>query len=284
MNANRLGRGLEALIRPVDELESGQRPGVFEIPLENIVPNPHQPRKDFDNEMLEELAASIKEKGLLTPITVHALNDHYVLIAGERRWRAAKRVGLKKIPGYVVEPKSDSDMMEMALIENIQRENLNSIEEAEGYAFLNSRFGLQQEKIAQAVGKKRVTISNALRLLNLPSEIKESLRQGEITAGHGRAILMTKTTRGRLKLWKSIIHDGLSVRQAEALASDNPELKAKKANAKAPSAQFRNLEDQLISTLGTKVKIKGSRGKGTIEISYYSDDDLERIIDIIQSS
>jgi len=281
VNANRLGRGLEALIRPADELDSAQKPGVFEIPIDNIAPNPHQPRQTFDDEALEELAASIKEKGLLTPITVHAQDDHYVLIAGERRLRASKRIGLKKIPGYVIEPKSEADMMEMALIENIQRENLNPIEEAEGYAFLNSQFGLQQEKIAQAVGKKRVTVSNALRLLHLPSEIKESIKQGGITAGHGRAILMTKTPHAMLKLWKKIVDDGLSVRQSEALASASTKLK--KTKITKANAQFQHLENQLISALGTKVKIKGTKGKGTIEISYFSDDDLERIIEIIQT-
>ncbi len=282
MTANRLGRGLEALIRPADELDSTQKPGVFEIPVDNIVPNPHQPRQEFDDEALEELALSIREKGILTPITVQAMDDHYVLVAGERRLRASKKLGLSKIPGYIVEPKSDADMMEMALIENIQRENLNPLEEAEAYAYLNSEFGLSQEKIAKAVGKKRVTISNALRLLNLPSEIKQSLRDGDITAGHGRAILMAKTTRAMLKIWNDVIQNGLSVRQAETRASTSKTKKTThKTNIRIQA--FGSIEDELIRHLGTKVKIKGTGNKGHIEISYFSDEDLERIIEIIQS-
>ncbi len=283
MNASRLGRGIEALIRPADELETGPKPGVFEIPVDNIKPNPHQPRQEFKREALDELAASIREKGLLTPITVQVMEDHYVLVAGERRWRAVKLIGLKKIPGYVVNPKSDADMMEMALIENIQRENLNAIEEAEAYAFLNSQFGLKQDKIAEAVGKNRVTISNALRLLSLPTEIKESLREGAISAGHGRALLMLKSARAMLKLWHVVVETGLSVRQTEAAASQYYQPASKKSKSKPKKNAFQNLEDRFIRALGTKVKIRGSSSKGKIEISYFNADDLERILEILES-
>lgn len=283
MTVNRLGRGLEALIRPVDELEKGASPGVLEIPLASIIPNPHQPRQEFDEETMGELADSIREKGVLTPITVQLKDGQYILIAGERRYRASKMVGLTTIPGYVVHVKSDADIMEMALVENIQRENLNAIEEAEAYAFLNSQFNLTQEKIAKAVGKKRVTISNSLRLLNLPTEIRQSLRKGEISAGHGRAILMLKTPREQLKLWAVINRQGLSVRQAEELAAA-----AKTVNATAPKGRrvnptIQSLENELISLLGTKVRVKARAGKGSIEIFWFSEDDLERLLELLRS-
>ena len=179
MSSNRLGRGLEALIIPREETSSI---GTLKINVNNISPNPHQPRQQFDETALQELVASIKEKGILTPITVRDDAGNYILIAGERRLRAAKLAGLVDIPAYVIEVENDAEMMEMALIENIQRENLNPIEEAEAFAVLNSKYGLSQEAVAISVGKKRVTITNSLRLLNLPSEIKESIKMGEISA------------------------------------------------------------------------------------------------------
>jgi len=214
MAAKRLGRGLEALIHGPEKADLG-RPGVTEMPIENIVANPLQPRKDgLDEKSLEELTASIKQKGVITPITVQQDEDNFILIAGERRLRASKLAGLKQIPGYVITISDESEMMEIALIENIQRENLNPIDEAEGYAILQSKFNRSQSDIASAVGKKRVTISNALRLLKLPGDIKNSLRDKKISAGHGRAILMMKTMTGMMKLYKMIIEKDLSVRAA----------------------------------------------------------------------
>jgi len=205
MAAKRLGRGLEALIHGPEKADLG-RPGVTEMPIENIVANPLQPRKDgLDEKSLEELIASIKQKGVITPITVQQDEDNFILIAGERRLRASKLAGLKHIPGYVVTISDESEMMEIALIENIQRENLNPIDEAEGYAILQSKFNRSQSDIANAVGKKRVTISNALRLLKLPSDIKNSLRDRKVSAGHGRAILMMKTAAGMMKLYKIMV-------------------------------------------------------------------------------
>ena len=208
MATKRLGKGLEALIRPYEEMQTPVPAGVTEIALSKIKANPNQPRKDgLDNTSLEELVASIKEKGVITPITVREFDKGFMLVAGERRWRASKLAGLKKIPVYIVEVADDAEHMEMALIENIQRENLNSIEEAEAYKVLQNDFNLDQTAIAKAVGKKRVTISNSLRLLNLPAEIKASLRKGEISAGHGRAVLAMKTPATQIKLWQRFLNE-----------------------------------------------------------------------------
>ncbi|NOZ74489.1 MAG: ParB/RepB/Spo0J family partition protein, partial [FCB group bacterium] len=254
MSANRLGRGLEALIRPNEDVVSGIKPGVMKIPLALIDSNPYQPRKEFDEAGLEELTTSIREKGVLTPVTVQASGERFTLIAGERRCRAARKAKISEIPAYVVEVSGESDLMEMALIENIQREDLNPVEEAEGYAVLHSKFDLSQEQIARVVGKNRVTVTNSLRLLNLPPKIKASLKNGEITAGHGRAILMMKTPRAMEKLWTTIKTHDLSVRKAEQLARDRQADALKKPKPKTqvdPTVQ--SLENGLISALGTKV-------------------------------
>lgn len=279
MSSNRLGKGLEALIIPREEIISS---GTLKININNISPNPHQPRQHFDEGALQELVASIKEKGILTPITVRDDSGNYVLIAGERRLRAAKLAGLIEVPAYVIEVEDDAEMVEMALIENIQRENLNPIEEAEAYAVLNSKYGLSQEAVAKSVGKKRVTVTNSLRLLNLPSEIKESIKKGEISAGHGRAILIMKTTQAMVKLWQQIINKNLSVRGAEALAKSyairNLGVSQRK---KEIDPRIKHLEDELISALGTKVKLTYQKGSGKIIVNYFSDDDFERIFSLL---
>ena len=291
MSVNRLGKGLEALIRPEAEQKkkpgkapAATKPGVTEIPLKEIRPNPNQPRRDFDESALEELAASIKEKGVLTPVTVRDTEDGYELVAGERRWRASKKCRKRTIPAYVITVKDDAEMMEMALIENIQREDLNSLEESEAFAVLNSKFEMSHVAIAKAVGKKRVTVSNSLRLLKLPPDIRKSLRKGDISAGHARAILQAKTGPAMNKIWKAILNKDLSVRGAEALvkASTKPP-KKKKIIFSKKSHQIQALENQLIEVLGTKVALKPGKKGGAIEISYFSDDDLERILDLINS-
>ena len=290
MSNNRLGKGLEALIRP-EKKESKKkkrtkrtstRSGISEILISDIRPNPNQPRRECDEATLEELASSIKLKGVVTPITVRRVEKGFELIAGERRWRASKISSKRKIPAYVINVKNDAEIMEIALIENIQRQDLNALEESEAYAVLNSKFGMSHNEIAKAVGKKRVTISNSLRLLKLPSEIRNSLRKGVITAGHARAILQGKTTNQMIKAWKKIIESNLSVRNSETLFKSAVQpLKRKKK--KIYSQQVKSVEDKLIEILGTKVKLKAGKNKGSIEISYYSDDDLERIIELIES-
>jgi len=285
MAAKRLGRGLEALIHGPEKEDLGHQ-GVTDIPIENIVANPLQPRKDgLDEKSLEELTASIKQKGVITPITVQQNKDNFILIAGERRLRASKLAGLKRIPGYVVTISDESEMMEIALIENIQRENLNPIDEAEGYAILHRKFNRTQGDIASAVGKKRVTISNALRLLKLPSDIKNSLRDRKISAGHGRAILGMKTTAGMMKLYKVIIEKDLSVRAAEAFAKGKSTKKSKPTRSKSlgTNHQIRSVENELISVLGTKVRLHYSKKGGKIEIQFFSDDDLDRVLDLLRS-
>ena len=284
MSSKRLGRGIEALINSElnDKSKKPNSPGVSYINLSDIKPNPDQPRRDFNNNSLDELSKSIKEKGVITPITIRESNKGYEIIAGERRWRAAKKAKLKSIPAYLLNIGDEAEMMEVALIENIQREDLNPIEEAEGYAVLNSKYSLSHDGIAKTIGKKRTTISNALRLLKLPPEIRKSIRNGEITAGHGRAILQKKSISAMKNLWKKIVNESLSVRSAESLVKQ----KAKKKKIKSvvvPSAPIKAIENQLIEIFGTKVKLKPAQIGGSIEIIYFSDDDLERIIDLLQS-
>ena len=290
MSNNRLGKGLEALIRPEKKepkkkkrtKRTSTNPGVAEILISDIRPNPNQPRREFDKATLEELASSIKLKGVVTPITVRRAEKGFELIAGERRWRASKILNKRKIPAYVINVKNDAEIMEIALIENIQRQDLNALEESEAYAVLNSKFGMSHNEIAKAVGKKRVTISNSLRLSKLPSKIRNSLRKGVITAGHARAILQGKTTNQMIKAWKKIIDNNLSVRDSEALFK-SPVQSMKRKKKKIYSQQVKGIEDKLIEILGTKVKLKARKNNGSIEISYYSDDDLERIIELIES-
>ena len=284
MSSKRLGRGIEALINSElnDKSKKPNSPGVSYINLSDIKPNPDQPRRDFNNTSLDELSKSIKEKGVITPITVRESNKGYEIIAGERRWRAAKKAKLKSIPAYILNIGDEAEMMEVALIENIQREDLNPIEEAEGYAVLNSKYSLSHNGIAKTIGKKRTTISNALRLLKLPPEIRKSIRSGEITAGHGRAILQKKSIAAMKNLWKKIVNEALSVRAAESLVKPKPK-KKKIKSVIVPKAPIRAIENQLIEIFGTKVKLKPAQIGGSIEIIYFSDDDLERIIDLIQS-
>ena len=285
MPTKRLGKGIDALIRPQSNQDVAPA-GVISIQISDIKTNPHQPRKIFDKKSLEELAASIKEKGVITPITVKLENNGYVLIAGERRLRASKLIKKKQIPAYIIELTSDSEMMEVALIENIQRENLNSIEESEAYAVLQGKFNLSQSKIAVAVGKSRTTITNALRLLQLPIEVKKSISDNRISAGHGRAILAMKTESKMLNLWKMILEQNLSVRAAEALVKGKT-IKFSKNNKKkikSKKASVRKIEDELISIFGTKVQLNHKDNKGgSIVVDYFSNDDLERLLDLIRT-
>ena len=284
MSSKRLGKGINAIINPnyKKNADYSSRPSVNRVKINNIKPNPDQPRRDFDKKSLEELSLSIKNKGIITPITIRKSGKHYEIVAGERRWRAAKKANLKSIPAYILNIKDNSEMMQVALIENIQREDLNAIEEAEGYAILNSKHGLSHDEIANTIGKKRTTISNALRLLKLPPEIRKSIREGKISAGHGRAILQKKTISAMQVFWKKIINESLSVRAAEALVRPSGRVKKiRKVNVNKGSTK--GIEDKLIEIFGTKVKLKPSQVGGSIEIVYFSDDDLDRILDLLQS-
>ena len=284
MSSKRLGKGINAIINPDSEknANSSNRSGVNKVKINNIKPNPDQPRRDFDKKSLEELSLSIKNRGVITPITIRESGKDYEIVAGERRWRAAKKANLKSIPAYIIDVKNNSEMMQVALIENIQREDLNAIEEAEGYAILNSKYGLSHDEIANTIGKKRTTISNALRLLKLPPEIRRSIREGKISAGHGRAILQKKTISAMQVFWKKIINESLSVRAAEALVRPLGKVKKiRKVGLKKGSTK--GIEDKLIEIFGTKVNLKPSQVGGSIEIVYFSDDDLDRILDLLQS-
>ena len=284
MSSKRLGKGINAIINPDSKknANSSKRTGVNKVKINDIKPNPDQPRRDFDKKSLEELSLSIKNKGVITPITLRKSGKDYEIVAGERRWRAAKKANLKSIPAYIIDIKNNSEMMQVALIENIQREDLNAIEEAEGYAILNSKYGLSHDEIANTIGKKRTTISNALRLLKLPPEIRKSIRAGKISAGHGRAILQKKTISAMQVFWKKIINESLSVRAAEALVRPLGRVK-KIRKVKVKKGSTKGIEDKLIEIFGTKVKLKPSQVGGSIEIVYFSDDDLDRILDLLQS-
>lgn len=256
-----------------------------------LKPNPHQPRTEFDEDALKELADSIREHGIIQPIIVEDAGDGtYFIIAGERRTRAARLAGLAEVP-VIIKKFSDERKLEVALIENIQRENLNPVEEAQAYHKLMTLGNLSQEETAARVGKNRSTVANALRLLKLPEDISSSLASGQITAGHARALLSVLNPSEQRILFGRIIGNGLSVREAERMAAElnnggragSPEKKQnrKPDNNPVQSVEIRDLEQKFIDILGTKVAIKGSLEKGSIEISYFSRDDLDRIYDIL---
>ena len=276
-----LGKGLGALIPEFEKEES--RTLLF-CGIEEIVPNRSQPRKHFDESKLQELAESIKEKGILEPLIVRRIDGGYELIVGERRWRAAQKAGLKEVPVLVKEIEG-REVLEFSLIENLQREDLNPIEEAEAFKRLIEEFNLSQGELATRIGKDRTTIANVLRLLKLPSEIRNHLLQNRITSGHARAILSLETKEKQKELCALIIRRDLSVREAEALAkrwSEKPKRAVTPAKERSDlESQFNSLQDSLRRHLGTKVHItqKGKRGK--IEIEYYSFEDLERIMEAI---
>ncbi|MCK4813923.1 MAG: ParB/RepB/Spo0J family partition protein [Candidatus Marinimicrobia bacterium] len=284
-----LGRGLDILIPTFNTGDGTQQ----EMPVKNIdiysiKPNPYQPRREFTRDEMLELAQSIKEKGLITPITVTEINGEYILIAGERRLRACKQLNMNTIPVYFRDIESKDELLELALIENVQRENLNPIEEAMAYRALIERYGLSQENIAEHIGKKRSTITNSLRLLKLPREIRESLISAEITSGHARAILAAENHNTMIKVWRQIIKKGLSVREAEKLTQKSLADTKRSATTAATGAAPRDpvilkLESAFQQALGTKVRIKHRHPGGNIDISYYSSEDLERILEIIET-
>lgn len=282
MNKNRgLGKGLGALI---PELEAENTGPSQEVDIELITANPYQPRKEFSDEKLTELSESIREHGVIQPLIVRQVNGKYELIAGERRLRASKLAGLTKVP-VVIREMSDETMMEVALVENLQREDLNPIEEAEAYRRLMNEFHLTQEEISKKVGKSRPAIANFLRLLNLPSEIRDDLARGTLTMGHARALLGLKTAEEQKHAWSKIQKQNLSVRETEELIhrlNESPLVsrETKKSATKQNPSKDPNLlelEEELQQVLGTKVVISPSGSGGKIEIDFYSSEDLERI-------
>ena len=260
--------------------------GKLWINPELLRPNPYQPRQEFDPEQLKELSDSIKENGVIQPVTIEDAKDGtFYIIAGERRTRASRLAGLEKIP-VQLSAFSDQKKLEVALIENIQRADLNPVEEARAYYKLMELGGLKQEEVAHKVGKNRATVANAIRLLKLPEDIQNALVSGQITAGHARALLMVKDKMNMHILFGKIVGQGLSVHQTEVMASEinNPQPKIKKndgAKSLTRDPDLIDVETQLIQKLGTKVQIKGSYEKGSIEISYFSKDDFNRLFDFI---
>ncbi len=286
LNSNKrgLGRGLEALI-PQKTIFSGGRT-IVNIDLAKIVPNPRQPRTVFTKDNLQELADSIKEQGVIEPILTRMRDGKYELVAGERRWRAARLAGLAIIPS-IIKDFTDEQSLEIALIENLQREDLNPMDEAEGYAMLMKEFNLTQEKVAKKVSKDRSTVANMLRILSLPEKIKESLRSEQISVGHARALLALGDAEKQLEAWKTILNSKLNVRDIEVLVSggkkDQPAKKGGRKRAYTKNAELNALVERLTTFLGTKVKILGTQDRGRIEIDYYSKDDLERLLEVIWS-
>ena len=278
-----LGRGLGALIPGYDAETSGPL-DEQEIKLIDIEPNRDQPRKSFDPEPLESLAESIRQHGIIQPILVQRQdNGRYTIIAGERRWRAARMAGLKTIPA-VVRNTDTSNIMELALIENLQREDLNPLDEAEGYRFLSSEYGLTREQISQRIGKSQSAISNALRLLTLPEQILDMLKNGSITGGHAKMLVSMEDKEWQLELAQKIVTEGLSVREVERLAK-RPRVTfvVREQRTDEKHVYIRNIQDDMCRLLGTKVKINTGKRKNKIEIEYYSDEDLDRILNIWKS-
>lgn len=278
-----LGRGLDSLIS-MDNIQTGGSSAINEIELSQIIPNPEQPRTWFDEESLEELAASIRELGIIQPLTLRKMGgDQYQIISGERRFRAAKMAGLTTIPAYI-RTANDSELTEMALIENIQREDLNAIEIALTFKKLIEQYNLTQEQLSSRIGKKRATIANFLRLLKLPAEVQLGLRDRCVDMGHARALLAVEDPKMQLKLYNEIIKKGLSVRQVEELAKlCNQQQDGEQEKGKKPSIseEYELLKNHLSNTFRTNVQFTcDKQGKGKISFPFKNEQELERLIAI----
>jgi ParB family chromosome partitioning protein len=289
-----LGRGLASLIPrqaavpplPVGGQDDGVSNDIIaSIALDRIQRNPYQPRAEFEPVALDELKRSIQEKGIIQPVTVRRLGDEYQLISGERRVRAAREAGLKQIPAYIIRVRSNEEMLELALIENLQREHLNPIEIAISYKRLIDECRYTQEEVSQKIGKDRTTITNFLRLLRLPEPIQNAVRKGEISSGHARAIVAIDDPERQMEIFRKTIGRGLSVRDVERLAREKTGKKGVRRpgahGAGAVSSSLSSIEERLRQFLGTRVQVRMLQdGKGEIVIEYYSADDLERILEI----
>jgi len=275
-----LGKGLDALF-DIKESVSEEKDSISEIRLSLIEPNPDQPRKTFDDEQLKVLSESIKKHGIIQPIIVTSEeNGFYKIIAGERRWRAAKMCGLTTIPA-IVRSYEKQNAAEIALIENLQREDLNPIEEAEGFSYLMENFGLTQEQVGEKVGKSRSAVANSIRLLSLSENLIDMVRKGIISSGHARGLLSIESETGRQEMAQKIIEEQMSVRELEK-AVDNTKKTGKKKEKNETIPEILDLERKISGTMGAKVKIKHGKKKGKIEIEYYNLDDLNRIIQILE--
>lgn len=275
-----LGKGLGLLVGEADAETAGMRPDST-LPINKIRPNKGQPRKTFKAEDLAELADSIKQNGILQPLLVRRQADHYEIVAGERRYQAAKAAGLEEVP-VIIREISDEDVFKLALIENLQRSDLTPLEEAQGYRQLIKEKGLTQEELAQALSKSRSTITNTLRLLDLPQEVQSLVDEGKLTAGHARAILAVPNEEGRIRLANKVVEEHLSVRQTESLAPLFSVSQQTEKAVRLPVPQsFKRAARQMKLALDTNVKVKNVRGKNKIEIEFKSEDELAHIVDLL---
>lgn len=281
MSAKGLGRGLGALMGDLTAEEPASKSPYQLLPLHKVEPNPNQPRQDFDPEQLEALARSIQEHGVVQPLTVRPLpNGYYQIIAGERRWRAARMAELKEIPAVIMEA-DDKKTTELALIENLQRQDLNPVEEALGYQSLISDYGLTQEEAASRVGKSRPAVTNALRLLQLTPEILEMVRKGSLSAGHARAVLSLKSPQKQQQAAQKIVALGLSVRQAELLCKNMEREPAPQKPVSLAVDYVAECEKSLSRHLGRGVKIVNGKRKGRFELEFYGQEDLQKLLDAL---
>lgn len=271
-----LGKGLGALIASAEDEDTGVR----EVRINDVEPNNEQPRKHFNDEKLSQLADSIKQHGIVQPLIVKKVEDTYRIVAGERRWRAARLAGLSTVP-VIIRELSSKQVMEIALIENLQREDLNPIEEAEAYEKLINDFGMTQEEISKTVGRSRPAIANSIRLLSLQDKLRLLVINGEISSGHARSLLAVEDGELQLKAADEIIRKGLNVRETEALVKNLLTRKEKKKAAKL-SEEFQAIEDKFRNFFGTKVKLMNGRKNGKILIEYYSMDELDRIVNVVE--
>ena len=282
-----LGKGLDAFfpdVKPADlSFSSPAGETVIELKLSQVEPDKNQPRRSFDEEKLSELADSIREHGVITPIIVNDLeNGFYRIVAGERRWRASKLAGVKSIPAIVRHMDKDK-LYEVSLIENLQRQDLNPIEEAKGYKRLTEEFSLTQEQISKRLGKSRSSVANSLRILNLPKKVIDLIESGDLSFGHAKVLLSLDSDDARTSFAERTINEQMSVRELEkAISYPSKETKKPKKVDLNTKLAFKSLEDKVTEQLGTKVKISGGKNKGKIEIEYYGIDDLERIVNILQ--
>ena len=276
-----LGRGLDALIEKVEEKQP--EPGIRTLPLASLHPNRFQPRSQFDEAGIEELAESIRAQGIVQPLVVTPEGEGWAIIAGERRWRAARRAGLEAVPVVVREVADDRELLELALVENLQRSDLNPIEEAEAYAVLREKFGLSQEDVAARVGKARTTVTNALRLLRLPEEVRELLRAGQLTAGQARPLLALDSPDAQLALAERAVREGLSARDLERLASAPPQPASKKPKKPDRPAEVHTAaaEEKLTRRLQTRVEIRRQGKGGHLRIHFHSEEELMRLYDVL---
>jgi ParB family transcriptional regulator, chromosome partitioning protein len=284
MKSKRLGKGLEALIPQVTpEEESRWGDSLNQISVSEVKANPQQPRMTFDRHKLDELKQSISENGLIQPITVRKTDDQFELISGERRLRAVQELGIEKMPAYIMEVGSDEKLLELSLIENIQRDDLNAIEVAAAYEKLQHEYKLTQEEVARKVGKDRATVANFVRLLKLPEVIQESIKKDELTMGHARAIMGLSSRGEQIQLWRKIIKNGWSVRKVEEAVRGESDKKDSGKTPKKPSknAVISSMEDRIRTVLGSRIQIQPSGNGGKIEIFYFSEEDLDRLYELL---